>query len=159
MSVFTQLTNHPNIKRLAILSQRIQHTRSSKVAGVLRIFLGIMFVMTGLMKLFIPFLGEAFSGQLIAANIPFYSFNLWVIPRLEVIIGLLLILGLFSRISSLIVINVMIVATYVHLAVDNPSLFPLQPEEPFIPLIVIIAAVYILWYGGGTWSIDLKSRK
>ncbi|MCP5019848.1 MAG: DoxX family membrane protein, partial [Ketobacter sp.] len=35
-----------------------------------------------------------------------------VIPVAEVIVGLLLILGLFSRVGGLIVINMMLVATY-----------------------------------------------
>ena len=115
--------------------------------------------MTGLMKLFVPVLGQAFSGQLIAANIPFYTFNVWFVPITEVVIGVLLLLGLFSRIGSLVAINMMLVAAYVHLVVNNPALFPLQPEEPIIPLITIVVAVYVLWRGGGTWSLDLKYSK
>ena len=113
--------------------------------------------MTGLLKLFVPLLGDAWSGQLIAANIPFYAINVTVIPVVEVIVGLLLILGLFSRVGSLVVINMMLVATYVHLIVDNPALFPLQPEEPIIPLVAIAVAAYVLWRGGGAWSLDLKA--
>lgn len=57
-----------------------------------------------------------------------------------------------------IVIGLMLVATYVHLTVDDPSLFPLQPDEPIILLIVIGMASYVLWKGGGSWSRDLKAR-
>ena len=31
----------------------------------------------------------------------------------------------------------MIVATYVHVVVDDPSLFRLQPSEPVIPIAVV----------------------
>jgi hypothetical protein len=58
-----------------------------------------------------------------------------------------------------VVINMMLVATYVHLVVDNPDLFPLQPEEPIIPLVSIAVAAYIVWCGGGAWSMDLKSSE
>ena len=43
-----------------------------------------------------------------------------------------------TRPDVVVVIGTMIVATYVHSVVDNPSLFPLQPKEPIIPLIVIV---------------------
>ena len=115
--------------------------------------------MTGLMKLFVPMLGEAFSGQLLAANIPFYSFSVWFVPITEVVVGILLLLGFFSRIGGLAVINMMFVATYVHLVVDNPDLFPLQPEEPIIPLVSIVIAAYVVWRGSGAWSLDLKSSE
>jgi hypothetical protein len=48
----------------------------------------------------------------------------------------------------------MVVATYVHLAVEDPSLFPLQPVEPIGPLVLLAMAFYGLWKGGDTWSID-----
>ena len=112
--------------------------------------------MTGLMKLFIPDLRTAFSGQLTAANILFHSFNMWFVPLTETAVGLLLLFGLFSRIGGLVVIGLMLVATYVHLVVTDPALFPLQPTKPIIPIIAIGAAVYVLWRGGGAWSADLK---
>ena len=48
-------------------------------------------------------------------------------------------------------------ATYVHLLADDPSLFPLQPEEPIIPAVVMIVSVYVLLRGGGSGSLDLKA--
>jgi uncharacterized membrane protein YphA (DoxX/SURF4 family) len=118
-----------------------------------------MFVMTGLMKLVFPVLGEAFSGQLIAAEIPFHAFNVWFVPVSEVAAGVLLLFGLFSRIASLLVIQMMFVATYVHLVVDNPDLFPLQPEAPIIPVMTIFVAAIVASRGGGSWSLDLRSGK
>ncbi|MBK8903162.1 MAG: hypothetical protein IPM53_18390 [Anaerolineaceae bacterium] len=46
-----------------------------------------VFLMTGLMKLFIPELRAAFSGQLTAANIPFHAFNIWFVPLMETAVG------------------------------------------------------------------------
>ena len=51
----------------------------------------------------------------------------------------------------------MIVASYVHLMDKDTFLFPLQPNEPVIPLMLIFMAAYVLWRGGGAWSIDLKN--
>ena len=53
----------------------------------------------------------------------------------------------------------MIVATYVHIVVDDPALFPLQPDEPIIPIAVIAMSMVTLWRGAGAWSLDLKSNQ
>ncbi|MCQ3976531.1 MAG: hypothetical protein DPW09_24125 [Anaerolineae bacterium] len=160
MNVLIKLTDDSShAEKVKILLKVIRSTTDDRILGILRLLLGGLFVMTGLMKLFVPVLGEAFSGQLLTANIPFYTFNVWFVPVTEVVVGVLLLLGLFSRIGGLVVIDMMLVATYVHLVVDNPDLFPLQPEAPIIPLISIAVAAYVVWRGGGAWSMDLKSSK
>ena len=135
----------------------IRSTRSDRVATGIRIFIGIMFVMTGIMKLVVPSLGAAFAGQLAAANIPLQELNQWVVPFLEVGVGAVLLVGYHTRIATLLVYNIMIVAAYVHVVVSDPSLFPLQPEEPIIPVVVMILAAYLLLRGGGAGSLDLKT--
>ena len=112
--------------------------------------------MTGAMKLIVPALGDAFYGQLRAAAIPFLSFNIWFVPPVELLVGILLVTGFLSRVAALVAIVIMVVATYVHIVVDDPSLFPLQPELPIIPVVVILLCVYLLRVGGGAWSADLK---
>jgi len=137
--------------------QKIRSTKYDKIAGVIRIMIGMIILSTGVMKLLVPMLWNAWSGQLIQANIPFYTFNLWFVPFAEIITGLLLISGFFSRLACLVLFFMMTVATYVHLTVRDSSLFPLQPEAPVIPMALIAASVYVFWHGGGAWSADLKS--
>ncbi len=137
--------------------QSIRRTRDDRVATWIRIGLGILFVMTGVMKLAVPTLGAAFAGQLAAANIPFQDLNRWVVPFIEIAVGGALLIGFYTRIATLLVFNIMIVGTYVHLVVDDPSLFPLQPEEPIIPAVVMILSIYVLLRGGGSGSSDLKA--
>ena len=57
------------------------------------------------------------------------------------------------------IIPIMLVAIYVHITVSNPAAFPAQPQEPFIPIAVIIMAVIVLIKGGGNWSLDLKTTE
>jgi uncharacterized membrane protein YphA (DoxX/SURF4 family) len=119
--------------------------------------LGVIFIMTGTMKLTLVDFGAAWSIQLIEAEIPFYTFNYWFVPVFEIILGLILLVGYYSRIGALMVLPVMLVAIYVHLTVNNPAAFPAQPQEPYIPIAVIVMALIILKKGGGNLSIDLKS--
>ena len=135
----------------------IRQTSNNKLAGGIRLLLAILFLMTGAMKLFVPMLADAWSGQLLAANLPLYSITRWTVPFLEMLLGVVLATGGFVRPAVVVVMGIMVVAAYVHVVVDDPSLFPLQPSEPIIPLIVIVLSHYLLWKGAGSWSLDLKA--
>jgi len=150
-------TNDREDKLNEILT-RLRQTRPSRSAGAIRIFLGVLFLMTGVMKIAVPELRSAFSGQLTAAGIPFHSLNMWAVPAAEIGIGALFTLGFLSRLASLIAIATMAVATYVHLAVNDPTLFPLQPEAPIIPIVAAALCVYVLRAGSGSWSLDLRDK-
>jgi uncharacterized membrane protein YphA (DoxX/SURF4 family) len=135
----------------------LQETVDDKLAGSIRLVLAALFVMTGTMKLVVPILAEAWSGQLLAAGLPFHELSRWSVPFVEIFVGMVLGVGLFVRPAIVVVIGIMAVATYVHVVVDDPSLFPLQPSEPIIPLAVIAMCFYLLWRGGGAWSKELAA--
>ncbi len=137
----------------------IRQTSGDKLAGSIRILLAVLFLMTGAMKLLVPMLAEAWSGQLLAANIPLYEVSRWTVPFIELALGAVLAVGTYVRPAAVVVMGIMMVATYVHLVVDDPSLFPLQPSEPIIPLIVIAMSVYVLCRGAGAWSLDLRATE
>ncbi len=144
---------------MGVLLSRIQHTSRSSAVGLCRIFLGLLFLSTGVMKFAVPSLRNAFSGQLIEAGLPLHSVNMWAVPLAEILLGGMLIVGLFGRLASFVTIVMMIVATYVHLVVHDPELFPLQPEAPIIPLVAILLCSYVLWAGSGSWSVDLRQQE
>ena len=137
--------------------QRVRSTQSDGVTRGIRVVLGALFVMTGAMKLVVPMLAAAWAGQLAAANIPLPELNRWVVPFIEMGVGVALLVGFYTRIAILLVLNIMAVATYVHLVVHDPALFPLQLAEPIIPAVVMILSVYVLVKGGGSGSLDLRA--
>ena len=135
---------------------QLRKTSSNRMGGILRLMLGFMFVMAGILKVVVPSLGQAFSGQLIAANIPLQGIVLFTFPIVETVLGILLVVGFHARLSAAAAAISMVVATYVHAVVKDPSLFPLQPVEPIGPLVLLAIALYVLWAGAGAWSIDLN---
>jgi len=139
--------------------KKLRETSPNKWVGAIRTMLGIIFLMTGIMKLTFAEFGSAWSIQLIEAEIPFYTINYWLVPVFEIILGTILLIGYYSRIGALMIIPIMSVAIYVHITVSNPAAFPAQPQEPFIPIAVIIMAVIVLIKGGGNWSLDLKTTE
>ena len=132
-------------------------TSDDRLAGGIRLMLAIIFLMTGPMKLLVPQLGEAFAGQLTAAQLPLPGLSMLIIPWLELLLGIVLLIGFHTRAASIVVMGIMLVATYVHFVVGDPALFPLQPSAPIIPIAVILMNLYILWRGAGAWSLDLKA--
>ena len=135
----------------------LRRTTNDRLGGTIRVFLGVLFVMTGVMKLVVPTLADAWSGQLLAAELPFYTLNRWSVPFVEMGVGALLLVGAYARLAGIVVVGIMSVATYVHVVVDDPSLFPLQPSEPIIPIVVVVLTAYLLWRGAGAWSSDLRA--
>jgi len=136
--------------------RNIRRTIPNQLLGSIRIMLGIIFVMTGTMKLTLADFGAAWSIQLIEAEIPFYVLNYWFVPFFEIFLGIILLLGYYSRIGALLVLPLMLVAIYVHLKVSNPAAFPAQPQEPYIPIVIIILVSIVIMKGGGNWSMDLR---
>ncbi len=139
--------------------KKLRQTSPNKWVGTIRTMLGIIFLMTGIMKLSFAEFGSAWSIQLIEAEIPFYTINYWLVPVFEIILGTILLIGYYSRIGSVMIIPIMAIAIYVHITVSNPAAFPAQPQEPFIPIAVIIMAVIVLIKGGGYWSLDFKATE
>ena len=139
---------------------QLRTTSNNRLAGILRLLLGLIFVMAGVLKVTVPHLGDAFKGQLAAADIPLRELSFLTVPIVEMLVGLTLLPGWHTRLSAAVASAIMLVATYVHIMADDPALFPLQPVEPYGPLILLAALLYILWRGGSAWSMDLtKSRQ
>ena len=120
-------------------------TAEGKLTRGVRLLLALMFVMTGAMKLLVPSLRDAFAGQMEAADLPLPSLARAVVPYAEIALGVLLALGAVTRLAVTGIIFLMAGATYVHLVVHDPSLFPLQPSLPIIPVVVIAMCLYLLW--------------
>ena len=134
----------------------IRRTSENKLIGVIRIILGIIFLITGAMKLFIPMFTEAWLGQLVQAGVPLITFNFFFVPFAEIVLGLLLLKGFYTRFLTLTIFPIMLVAIYIHITVEDAGLFPLQPKLPIIPIVVIIMAIMLLRSGAGALSADLK---
>jgi putative oxidoreductase len=138
---------------------QLRNTSNNKPAGILRLLLGLIFVMAGVLKVTVPHLGDAFEGQLAAADLPLRELSFIAVPILEMLIGLTLLLGWQTRLSAAVAAAIMLVATHVHLVADDPALFPLQPVEPYGPLMLLAALIYLLFRGGGAWSMDLVKKR
>jgi uncharacterized membrane protein YphA (DoxX/SURF4 family) len=113
-----------------------------------RTFVGAMMLSTGVMKLVVPKLRSAWGAQLDQAQLPLRDVTYQAFPFAEISVGATLIAGVWPRAGAATVIVMMSGATYVHVLVDDPDVFPLQPKAPVIPLGMIGLALYIFAKSG-----------
>lgn len=123
------------------------------VLGVVRIFVGSVILMSGVMKLTVPRLREAWSGQVRLARLPLYAPTFQLFPVVEVAVGILLVVGVWTRPAAAVVLLMMLGAIYVHIVVDDSSVFPLQPNAPIVPVVVLALTIFVLIGGGGDWTV------
>lgn len=113
-----------------------------------RAFVGGLVLSSGVMKLVVPRLRSAWGAQLEQANLPFREMTFQAFPVVEIGVGAALMVGRVPKAGAAIVLSMMVGATFVHVVVDDPDVFPLQPKAPVIPLGVIGLTLYILAKSG-----------
>jgi putative oxidoreductase len=136
--------------------QAAQHLQSPLLL-VIRLYWGWQFFLTGKGKLMNLERTENFFQSL---HIPFPAFNVYLAGGTECLGGLLLLAGLGSRLVSLPLIFVTIIA-YLTAEIDRVQHIFSDPDK-FVtadPFLFMLAAILILAFGPGAFSIDWLIRK
>jgi len=118
-----------------------------QVLSVLRIVSGFIFLLHGTQKL----LGfpEATRGM------PEFLSMLWVAGALELVGGVLLLVGLFTRPTAFVMSGLMAFAYFIAHA--PRSIFPtLNGGDAAI--LYCFVFLYLVFAGGGAWSLDARRR-
>jgi len=133
-------------------TKRIFCTEKSWGLLLLRSSLAWIFIGSGLKKVFGIWGGpglSGFAGFLDKIGVAPSSFFAPLVGWSEVICGALLLLGLFSRLASVVVVIIMAVA-----------IVKVHPTDFNYPGVVLISALVLLNLGSGSFSIDrLIARK
>lgn len=122
---------------------------------ILRIWLGIAFIMHGLPGIFSADYMAGHIGMLELYGIPLPEFTAYLSKGGELIGGVLMLLGLFTRMSAIVIMINMMVATFIALRGDIFGDF--QAEMSFTYLLI---ALVIFFKGPTDFSIDnwMKQR-
>ena len=118
---------------------------------LLRILLGVVFFVHGSQKLFAWWGGnglDGFSSTLVTMGLTPGMFWAILVALTEFIGGILLVLGLLTRVAALLVAVVMLVAIWkLHLGAWSSMEFPLS---------LLVISLALLGIGGGALSVDSK---
>lgn len=123
-------------------------------ALLLRITLGVMFLIHGLIKFFILIPAGNENYFSLFSSFPVFGYILIII---ELITGILLLSGLFTRVFSLIAVIDMIGATYIHF--NNGFIFSNQGGGWEYPAFMVIIGLALFFLGSGRYSLPIYRKK
>lgn len=122
---------------------------------IIRLFIGVCFVVHGLGKLGIVGSGnmQGFEGWLKSLGLPFAALQARMAMLCEIVGGVMITLGLFTRVGALLCFAIMIVAALIghkgggYLITNNPP-----GNEYTLNLAAILMVIILL--GPGVYSLD-----
>jgi putative oxidoreductase len=125
--------------------------------AVFRVVVGVLFMFHGLQKVF-GFFTENGAQPILGGKMAFLGLNLmWVAGVIEFLGGLLIALGLFTAVAAFLSSVVMVAAFFIsHFTLENPVPILNRGE---LALVYLAAFLFILFEGGGKYSLDFKLCK
>jgi uncharacterized membrane protein YphA (DoxX/SURF4 family) len=133
-------------------------TDNSKTTILLRLIVGVVFLSEGIQKFLFPELRGA--GRFAKIGLPSPEFLGDFVGFIEILCGVLLLLGLCTRIASIFLIIIMLVAF-------TTTKSEVYLEKGFWELLhgsrtdwaMLLGSVFLLIKGSGSWSIDTMMLK
>jgi putative oxidoreductase len=126
---------------------------SPRILSIFRIVFGLLFMLYGTQKLFNYPPGPAEMGF----PFPLFSWPAGFAGALELVGGLLILVGLFTRPVAFILSGEMAVAYFTsHF---TPSAFWPMQNGGEIAVLYCFAFLYLAFAGGGRWSLDYLLRR
>jgi putative oxidoreductase len=151
------------------LRDRILSTQDVPAVLLVRLLVGlVVFLPEGLQKLIFPALLGA--GRFTSIGIPWPDVLGPFVGVVEVVCGALIIVGLLTRLAAIPLIIVMIVAIVstkipillghdfgiFHVPHVSRYGFWSMAHEARTDFCMLLGCLYLLWVGGGGWSVDLR---
>ena len=129
---------------------------------VVRIFLGVFFILSGFFKLFDLKQHANLLQTLKDAHFPFADFHAYFIPLLELFCGAFILVGLLTTIASFILFVITMIAIVTDQVASVAHLRGIMTLENFLYLPEVLYGLMFLWLffsGPGKVSIDYKYGK
>ncbi len=141
-------------------------TRASGAVVLIRLYVGLIFAGEGILKFVQP---DALGpGRFIKAGIPAGSFFAYLDGVFEIGCGLLILVGLFTRLATLPMVVDMLGAlgiTKVPLLWSHAPLYPKEGgfwdffHEGRLEVAMLCGTVFLLVVGAGTFSLDARMNR
>ena len=148
-----QLT--PGVSNMSDLITKLRKTTGCKHIIAPRLIAGLPLLGIGMMHITGM---QPMRPILEGASIPLPGLNAMVAPVVEIVAGLILLSGAFTRIGAAMAMGTMTVALYTHLKFVPTDACEWGDEPSIVmPLAVFACAAYVLWRGGGAWSVDQRA--
>jgi uncharacterized membrane protein YphA (DoxX/SURF4 family) len=130
-------------------------TSSDKSTILIRLMAGLVFLSEGIQKFLFP---ESLGwGRFHKIGLPYPQFLAPFVGTFEITCGLLVLLGLFTRIASIPLIIIMLVSiATTKLEILSDGGFWKMLHESRTDWSMLLGGIFLLIKGGGRWSMDEK---
>jgi putative oxidoreductase len=132
---------------------RVLATGAPKATLLVRLVVGVVFLSEGIQKFLFP--AALGVGRFAKIGIPWPGFSAPFDGVLEICCGLLILLGLATRLASVpLVIDMLVAIATTKLPILFKSGFWSMAHEARTDWSMLLGAIFLLIVGGGSWSID-----
>jgi uncharacterized membrane protein YphA (DoxX/SURF4 family) len=135
------------------LLKRVLRTTAPGPTLFIRLVVGWVFLSEGIQKFLFP--AALGVGRFVKIGIPSPAFAAPFVGVVEIVFGALIMLGLLTRLGAavlLVDIAVAIVSTKIPMLAEKG--FWSAMHEARTDLAMAFSLVFLLWCGGGPWSVD-----
>lgn len=134
--------------------QRLLHTDAAGTTLLIRLMVGMVFLSEGIQKFLFP--EQRGSGRFLKIGLPEPEFLGYFVGSFELLCGLLVLLGLFTRLAAFPLLIIMLVAlATTKLVVFQTEGFWSMLHASRTDWAMLLGSLFLLLKGGGRWSIDL----
>jgi putative oxidoreductase len=138
-----------------MIFQKLIQTDDSKTTIIIRLIVGAVFLSEGIQKFLFPAIRGAGRFEKIGLPSPEFLGNF--VGTFEILCGALILLGLLTRLSSipLIVIMLVAIATTKAEVLTNQGFWEMMHGSR-TDWSMLLGSIFLLIKGGGYWSVDHK---
>lgn len=132
---------------------RLLRTDAAATTILIRLMVGVVFLSEGLQKFLFP--DQRGAGRFEKIGLPEPEFLGYFVGSFEVVCGLLLLLGLLTRVAAIPLILIMLVAiatTKVEMLASDGFWSMLHGSRTDWSM--LLGSIFLLIKGGGRWSVD-----
>jgi uncharacterized membrane protein YphA (DoxX/SURF4 family) len=143
------------MKKESSIKTQILNTGDDSKIIFIRLIVGLVFIIEGILKyLFLEVYGPSYFNEIGFSHAFFWAY---FTGAFEILCGILILFGLLTRLASIPLLTIMIVA---FITTKLPLLatkgFWTFAHEYRIDFSLTILLILLIIYGGGKWSVDLK---
>ena len=135
------------------LFQKIIQTDNSKTTILIRLMVGAVFLSEGIQKFLFP--DKLGVGRFVKIGLPNPEFLAPFVGIFEIVCGTLILIGLFTRLSAIPTLIIMIVAILTTKAevLANDGFWEMMHGSR-TDWAMLLGSIYLIIKGGGNWSGD-----
>lgn len=140
------------------LVQTIRNTTAPAWTILIRLSVGAVFLSEGIQKFINP--ADVGAGRFEKIGFPNPAFVAQFVGSFEIVCGVLVLLGLFTRLAVIPIIIIMLMAI-------STTKIPILPDKGFWSMAheartdyaMLLGSLFLLIVGAGRWSLDARASK